>query len=187
MMRRIGTYRTVAQPGFRLVQVPYRGGQLSLVVLLPDASTPLSKIEGQLSSTRIAECLRAVREAAPQRIDLRLPRFKAECSLPKLAEAFHAQGLKTVFDLSGAADFSTFGTNIDGAPIYLSAVTHTVRLSVDEQGNLGLPTTPSTAELAADGSTPPAFTVDRPFVFFICDQQTGALLFFGRILDPRVS
>jgi serine protease inhibitor len=29
--------------------------------------------------------------------------------------------------------------------------------------------------------------VDRPFVFFICDQQTGALLFFGRIVDPRVS
>ena len=187
MMRRIGTYRTVAQPGFRLVQLPYRGEQLSLVVLLPDAATPLSKIEGQLSATRITECLRAVRDAAPQRIDLRLPRFKVERSLPQLTEAFQSLGLKTVFDLSGAADFSTFGRHIDGAPIYLSAVTHTLRLSVDEQGNLGLPTTSSTTELPADGSPPPAFTVDRPFVFFICDQQTGALLFFGRIVDPRVS
>ena len=186
-MRRIGSYRTAAQPGFRLVQVPYRGEQLSLVILVPDNGATLSKIEAQLTATRIGECLRAVREAAPQRLELRLPRFKVEHSVPQLADALQGLGVKTVFDLAGAADFSTFGSNIDGAPIYLSAVTHALRLVVDEQGNLGLPTTAAPAEAAGDASAPAAFTVDRPFVFFICDQQTGALLFLGRIVDPRLS
>jgi serine protease inhibitor len=189
MMRRIGSYRAVSQLGFRLVQVPYRGEQLSLVVLLPDKDVALQKIEAQLTMSRISECLRAVRDAAPQRLELRLPRFKVEHSVPQLSDALQGMGLKTTFDLSGAADFSSFGTNIDGAPIYLSAVTQNIRLVVDEQGNLGLPATSASAEPAADSSTaaPTAFTVDRPFVFFICDQQTGALLFFGRIVDPRVS
>jgi len=189
MMRRVGAYRTVVQPGFRLVQLPYRGEQLSLVVLLPEKSATLSTVEGQLSASRIAECLRALREAAPQRLEVRLPRFKVEHSVSQLADALQGIGLKTVFDLSGAADFSSFGTNIDGAPIYLSAVTQNIQLVVDEQGNLGLPSTPSSAEAVLDASAaaPAAFTVDRPFVFFICDEQTGALLFFGRIVDPRVS
>ena len=189
MMRRIGFYRMVAQPGFRLVQVPYRGEQLSLVILLPDNSATLSKIEAQLTPSRINECLRALRDAAPQRLELRLPRFKVEHSVSQLADALQGIGLKTVFDLAGAADFSSFGTNIDGAPIYLSAVTQNIQLVVDEQGNLGLPSTPSSAEAVPDASAaaPAAFTVDRPFVFFICDEQTGALLFFGRIVDPRVS
>jgi serine protease inhibitor len=189
MMRRIGFYRMVAQPGFRLVQVPYRGEQLSLVILLPDNSATLPKVEAQLTTPRINECLRALRDSAPQRLELRLPRFKIEHSVPQLVDAFQGIGLKTVFDLSGAADFSSLGTNIDGAPIYLSAVTQSIRLVVDEQGNLGLPATSASAEPAVDSSAaaPAAFTVDRPFVFFICDQQTGALLFFGRIVDPRVS
>lgn len=189
MMRRIGSYRMATQPGFRLVQVPYRGEQLSLVILLPDDASALGTIEAQLTTSRINDCLRALRAAAFQRLELRLPRFKVEHSVPQLADALQGMGLKTVFDLSGAADFSTFGNNIDGSPIYLSAITHAIRLVVDEQGNLGLPSTPSPAEAASDASAaaPAAFTVDRPFVFFICDQQTGALLFFGRIVDPRVS
>jgi serine protease inhibitor len=84
-------------------------------------------------------------------------------------------GLKTVFDLSGAADFSTFGKQHRRfPPSYLSAITHAIRLVVDEQGNLGLPSTPSPAEAASDASAAAlaAFTVDRPFVFFICVQQT---------------
>ncbi len=189
MMRRIGSYRMATQPGFRLVQVPYRGEQLSLVILLPDDASALGTIETQLTTSRINDCLRALRAAAFQRLELRLPRFKVEHSVPQLADALQGMGLKTVFDLSGAADFSTFGNNIDGSPIYLSAITHAIRLVVDEQGNLGLPSTPSPAEAASDASAAAlaAFTVDRPFVFFICDQQTGALLFFGRIVDPRVS
>jgi serine protease inhibitor len=32
---------------------------------------------------------------------------------------------------------------------------------------------------------PPAFKVDRPFMFFLVDNQSGAILFIARVNDPR--
>jgi serine protease inhibitor len=187
-MRQLGLLRTVAQPGFRLVELPYRNEHLALVVLLPDADSSLAQIEPQLSATKIAECLRRVRAAEPGRIELRLPRFRAERALAHLGPAFAALGVKTLFDRGGAADFALFGGNPDGAPLYLSAVSHLVKIAVDEKGAaVAAATTTSGAEAPYDApvAVPTPFTVDRPFLFFICDQQSGALLFMGRIVDPR--
>ena len=188
-MRRIAPFRLAVQPGFKLLQLPYRGEQLSLVILLPDTEVSLAQVEPQLTAPRIAECLRTVRDSAPARIELRLPRFKAERAVPQLAATLKKMGMNAVFDTAGSADFSVFGSNIDGAPIYLSAVSHVVRLVVDEQGALGQAGTAPQTDGAYDApvEVPAAFTVNRPFLFFICDQQTGALLFMGRIVDPRAS
>lgn len=187
MMRRVAPLRLAAQPGLRLLQLPYRGGHFSMVVLLPDASDSLAKIEEQLTAERIAELMRAVRTAEPVRVELALPRFKSERPVAKLGTAFEAMGAKTAFDRTGAADFSALGSNVDGAPIYLSAVSHLVKLSVDERGAEAEASTVPVAQVPYDVpvEAPKAFMVDRPFLFFICDNQTGGLLFMGRIVDPR--
>ncbi len=188
-MRRVGLLRAAVQPGLRLVEVPYRNDQLSLVVLLPDPELPLAQLEAQLTVAKIGDCLRTLRSGQPARFDLRLPRFKAERSVAELAPALGALGVKMVFDRAGGADFAVFGGNPDGTPLYLSAVSHLAKFAVDEKGATAVAATTPAAEPAYDApvAVPTPFVVDRPFLFFICDHQSGAVLFMGRVVDPRTT
>ncbi|MFT3831101.1 MAG: serpin family protein [Opitutaceae bacterium] len=188
-MRRLGMLRTAVQPACRLVEIPYRNEQLALIVLLPDAAVPLAQFEAQLTAAKIGECLRALSTSQPSRLDLRLPRFKAERSLAHLETALAALGMKTVFDCAGGADFGVFGGNPDGAPLYLSAVSHLAKFAADEKGATAVAATLPVAEAPYDApvAVPVPFAVDRPFLFFVCDHQSGAVLFMGRVVDPRAS
>ncbi|HLP10260.1 MAG TPA: serpin family protein [Opitutaceae bacterium] len=188
-MRRMGLLRTAVQPGCRLVEIPYRNDQLALVVLVPDEAGSLAQFEAQLTAAKIGECLRAVRTSQPAPLDLRLPRFKAERSLAGLESALGALGVKTAFDRAGRADFGVFGGNPDGAPLYLSAVSHLAKFAVDEKGATAVAATLPVSEAPYDApvAVPTPFAVDRPFMFFVCDHQSGAVLFMGRVVDPRAS
>jgi serpin B len=191
-MRQTAPYRLCAQPGFRLLQLPYRGDRLVMVVLLPEQGDALPRIESELTADRIADCLRSVHQAEPARVELSLPRFKADRPVPQLTTALQELGAQQVFDRNGAADLSGLGTNFDGEPIYLSGVSHLAKFVVDEQGAQAAPAS-ATAPVAGTGAgetpapAPVAFHVDHPFLFFICDPATGSLLFMGRVVDPRLS
>lgn len=204
-MRQTSPYRVAAQAGFRLLQMPYRGDRLVMVLLLPEPGGSLPQIEAELTAELIAECLRNVQRAEPARVDLSLPRFKAERPVAQLTAALQEMGARQVFDRNGASDMSGFGTNFDGETIYLSAVDHLAKFAVDETGAepvvaVGAGAASAPVPVVAPASSPAvagaaqapaepavAFTVDRPFLFFICDPATGSLLFMGRVVDPRVS
>jgi serpin B len=189
-MRQTAPYRLSSQPGFRLLQLPYRGDRLVMVVLLPELGANLPRIESELTADRIAECLRSVHQAEPARVELSLPRFKADRPVSQLTAALQEMGAHQVFDHNGAADLSGLGTNFDGEPIYLSGVSHLAKFVVDEQGAQAA-AAPTAAPVAEGPETPVpapvAFHVDHPFLYFICDPTTGSLLFMGRVVDPRVS
>ncbi len=188
-MRRLAWLRAVSQPGYRLLQLPYRGDRFAMVVLLPEADATLAQIEADLSAARIAECLQLVARAEPTRVDLRLPRFQTARLIPQLSAVLQEMGAKTVFDRNGGADFSTMGSARDDGSIHLSAVNHLVKFAVAEEGTqaaaaTGVPSSPADYEVAVDG--PFKFHVNRPFLFWVCDPRTGSLLFMGRVVDPRV-
>ena len=206
-MRQTASYRLAAQAGFRLLQLSYRGDRLVMVVLLPEAGDTLPQIEAELTAERITECLRSVQRAEPVRVALSLPRFKAERPVVQLTAALQEMGARQIFDRTGAADFSGLGTNYDGEPVYLSGVNHLAKLVVDERGAAppaapgtspaGPPAAPAVVPMAVPPAAPVAataevpaaspavFTVDHPFLYFICDPTTGSLLFMGRVVDPR--
>jgi serpin B len=82
---------------------------------------------------------------------------------------------------SQAADFS----GLDGEHgLYVSDVLHKGFVAIDENGTEAAA---ATAVVVGDSAAPEPATlaVDRPFVFFIRDRPTGAILFVGRVLDPR--
>ena len=87
---------------------------------------------------------------------------------------------------SGEADFSGM---TDAGPLFISRVIHEAMLDVDENGTEAAAATAVTLELTAEPNPPqpPAFTADRPFFFLIRHEQTGSLLFVGRVADPTRS
>ena len=187
-MRRLAWLRAVRQPGYRLLQLPYRGARCAMILLLPEADAALAQIEAELSAARITECLQLVGRAEPARVDLRLPRFQTARLIPQLSTVLQEMGAKTAFDRTGVADFSLLGSARDDGAIHLSAVNHLVKFAVTEQGTqaAALSVAPPVAvEFDAAAAAPLDFHVNRPFLFWVCDQRTGSLLFMGRVVDPR--
>lgn len=156
--------------GYTAVKLPYEGNELAMVVVVPDEPTPLADFEAGLTGERLAEIVSVLEPAA---IDLSLPRFEASSALD-LAGPLTALGLPVPGgDLSGIAP----GTQI-------GAAVHAANITVDEKG------TEAAAATAIMGLTsmPGEITtirVDRPFLFLIQHEETGAPLFYGRITDPR--
>jgi serine protease inhibitor len=67
-------------------------------------------------------------------------------------------------------------------PAAIGDVRHCALIEVGEEGTEAAGATMMTFFI---GGTPPKFIVDRPFLFFILDETTGAVLFQGRIVYPR--
>ena len=110
-----------------------------------------------------------------------LPRFKLEYAVI-LNDALKALGMGIAFD-SGKADFSKMGP----PGLYIDEAIHKTFVEVNEEGTEAAAATdvimiPGSA--GGDSPTPFVFMVDRPFLFAIRDDVTGAVLFMGVIVEP---
>lgn len=163
--------------GVQAVEIPYKGLRLSMVVLLPPAGG-LAALEQGLQREGLAKFL-------PQRgreVVLSLPRFKSSGAF-ELAKPLAALGAGLAF--SDAADFS----GMTGArDLMIGAVLHKAVIDVNEKGTeaaaatavLMMPTS-----VAIQQEEPVIFRADRPFVYAIIERETRAILFLGRLMDPR--
>ena len=169
-----GSLLYAAGTGWQAVQLPYVGGQLAMLVIVPDE---LPAFEPQFDAARLDAITAAL---APREVDLALPRFGAQTSV-SLGDALAAMGMPTAF--SARADFS--GITTDEA-LAISAVVHQANIDVDEAGTEAAAATAVVIAGAAAPSETVTLKVDRPFVFAVRDLETGAVLFLGRIADASV-
>jgi serpin B len=160
--------------GYQAVELLYDGGELSMVILLPDAGT-FQDFEGSLDAGRVAAILA---DLSGRQVDLTLPRFEFESQV-NLNDALAALGMTDAF--TGDADFS----GMTGArDLFISAVLHKAFVSVDESGTEAAAATAVVMELLSAPLNPVQVTVDHPFLFLIRDVPTGTILFVGRVVDP---
>ena len=162
----------VVGDGYRAAKLTYDGDELSMILVLPDEGTSLRDFEAGMTGDELGSIVEGLQ---PAEIDISLPRFEATSALD-LAEPLRSLGLEIPGgDLSGIT-----------ADAVLGQAVHAANITVDEEG------TEAAAATAVIGvtSAPPAqeiipFKVDRPFLFLIQHEETGAPLFYGRITDPR--
>ncbi len=163
---------------YQAVELPYQGGRVSLVPLLPPADQ-FGAFEQSLTAGKTAAILAALQ---PADAALYLPRFKYDTSL-LLSDALKALGMPLAFD-SAQADFSGATGQRD---LFISNVIHKAYVAVDEKGTEAAAATAvimAGAGAPANPQQPVVVRADHPFIFFIRDQQTGSILFIGRVLDP---
>ena len=161
---------------WQAVRLPYDGGEVSMVVLLPAAGA-FAAVEGQLGPALLDEVRGALAE---REVHVALPRFSFEQGL-SLKTALEALGMVAPFDQTRA----DFGGMADTGELYISDVIHKAFVAVDEDGTEAAA---ATAVIMAGRGAPvdvAEFVVDRPFVYWIQDDATGTLLFLGRTVDPR--
>jgi len=156
-----------------ILELPYDGDRLSMLVLLPKAADGLADLERSLSKENLDKWQGSLREQA---VRVHLPRFKLESRLD-LATTLEALGMNDAFSAS-KADFSGINGRRD---LFISLVIHQAQADVNEEGTEAAAATAVGMKM---GAPPTAFVADHPFLFLIRDQQTGSILFLGRVVNP---
>ncbi|MBE9482067.1 MAG: serpin family protein, partial [Chloroflexi bacterium] len=174
MMRQTESFGYAEGDGYQAVELPYDGGELSMVILLPQADQ-FEAFEGSLDAQRVEDIVKALE---PRQVALTMPRFEFESSF-SLKETLATMGMPVAF--SGSADFSGMTGNRN---LFIADVVHKAFVSVDEAGTEAAAATAVVMELTAVPETPIKVTIDHPFIFLIRDIETGTLLFVGRVVNP---
>lgn len=177
MHHRESSYRYARARDVQIVELDYRG-DLSMVVVLPDKADGLDAVERRLASSH-QEWLDALDYKV---IDLELPRWTARSRRP-LDEALVPMGMSTAFTTK--ADFTGIART---RPLFIHRVLQEAFVSVDEAGTEAAAVTAVVMGTISEGhstQTPIPFHADHPFLYLIRDKATGAVLFIGRVVDPR--
>jgi len=183
-MHRIGSFQMIARPGFRAIRLPYSVPSLAMVVVLPDAVGGADRLAADLDAGALSALFAGMTQW--QTVDLALPRFKTGYRA-ELGKLFKRAGMHRAFDTT-LADFSAMtGQPPSRAPLAISGVVHRAVIDVTEAGTEAAAATAVAMVAASAPAHVESFVVDRPFLFYIVDDATGAILFQGRISDPRAS
>ena len=185
-MRRTAGLAYMKGDGFTAVALPYLGGELQFLILLPDERDGL----GRLAAKITPELLRACGRGLPQRVALYLPKFRLEGSTIPLAGKLQALGMRTAFDIpAGSANFDRAAPRRSDDYLLISEVYHQAFIAVDEQGTEAAAATAVAMFLgSAVRPNPPKpieVRVDHPFFFAVQHFASGVCLFFGSVANPR--
>jgi serpin B len=178
MMRQSDEFTYEERKGTQIVALPYRGS-MRMIVVLPPKGAEFCKFCVELRANLGTDWTRRM---GCRQGELRLPRFRINSNVA-LSHALQAMGMQRAFD----ANLAQFEGMCDVTPLFVGAVQQRDFVEVDEQGTEAAAVTEVYFELArAPETLPPPFkmTVDRPFVFLICDAFTDAIIFLGAVVDP---
>ena len=167
-------FRYAEADGVQVVELPYRGNELSMVVMLPAAG------EAKLTPEALAGW------------DKKLSRELVSVTLPKFKHTLRAEPIRHLRDMGvvdalvpGKADFGRMLAGAPPEPISVANVVHQAFVDVTEEG-----TEAAAATAVVNNAPSPApprpkvFRADRPFVYLIRDTRRGTILFMGRVVTP---
>lgn len=179
-MHQTESLRYGAGPGYRAVALPYRSSTLSLVVVLPMRQR-LGSLQHRLDGKGLA---RIARNLSVKPVALSLPRFHLDTEV-ELKGALVKLGMPTAF--SEAASFSRITPDVG---LKIAFVKHAADFAVDEEGTVAAAATVVGVTVKSAPKRPlnaVRFNANRPFLFFLRDDRTGAVLFAGRLTNPAAA
>ena len=165
-------------PECAALRLPYRGGTMEMLVLLPSPSNTLADVEARLSGPWLDRL-----SAAPWRgeAEIALPKFDFG-SEHDLSKSLPQMGMGAAFD-PARADFGGIAPKL-----CIDTAIQKANVTVDEEGTEAAAATfvamRCTALPPGSRPAPRPFVADRPFLFIIRETRTGLILFIGRVTKP---
>ncbi len=174
MMRQAEQFGYASTGNGGYLRLPYGNEAFQMVVLLPHNGKTVTDMLTEINpetwnSLQYRTC----------KVNLKLPRFKAECSYNMEQTILPSMGMQKAFD-PYQADFS----GISPIPLFISRVIHKTFVEVNEKGTEAAAVTAVEISLTSAGPLDPDeidFFVNKPFLFLIRENSTGAILFAGKI------
>ncbi len=164
--------------GFQMLELPYRGHRLSMVLLLPKQPHGLPALEQRLTSDNLSKWLATLQE---RKVHVFLPRYHLETTY-KLRPTLTRMGMPTAFRSGG---FLGLSDSPEARKLFISVIMHKTFVEVHEEGTEAAAATGVSIRRVSLPLPPPTFRADHPFLFLIRDTQTGIILFVGRLTHPQ--
>ena len=166
--------------GAQILEMPYKGDRLSMLVILPEDVNGIKQLEESISVEQIKQWKDNL---TLQQVVVSMPKFETsthyDLDIP-LAEL----GMPTVFDRYGA-NLLDIGSSVRGN-LYVESALHDAYVKVNEEGTEAAAVTAIIMEIVTKHPQPPYFIADHPFIFIIQDDSSGAILFMGRVSNPAI-
>lgn len=188
LMHRTAKLRYTKIRGYSAIVLPYQTGTMSLIAILPDKENGLPKLEAKLSPEFLTGLLKSFKTDTQYEVDITLPKIDLSDDY-KLHNDLNAMGMPLAF-----SDFADFSGRIDVAKqpdrnsTKLGQVIHKTVLKIDEDGTEAAAVTAidEIITVGAPRKKPKKveFKADHPFLMLIRHNETGAILFMGRINNP---
>ncbi|XP_010959572.2 LOW QUALITY PROTEIN: serpin B4 [Camelus ferus] len=181
MMKETNTFNftSLEDMQVKILEIPYKGEELSMMLLLPNEVDGLQKLEDKLTAEKLLEWTSSQNMRTSQ-VDLHLPRFKVEETYD-LKAILVALGVVDAFN-SQKADFSGMTRKNN---LVVSKALHKSFVEVNEEGTEAAA---ATGIIVVTKSLPvphyERFHCDHPFLFFIRHNKTNTILFLGRVSSP---
>jgi serpin B len=175
MTRNKGQFKTTQTGDVSLLELPYAGEGLSMIVLLPNAVEGLPDLERELTPAQLSQWLDELAKSSKHELVISLPRFKTTQGF-ELEVPLKALGVSNLF--GAEADLSGMSGDKD---LFISDAMHLAFIEVNESGTEAAATTVFKAKTK---SMRRSFRANHPFLYLIRENQTGSILFLGRIVDP---
>jgi serpin B len=154
---------------YKTVKLPYGNEKVSMYFVLPKEGT-INDLIDTLNKDKLDEIRNSV--AGQEDFLIQIPKFKLEYGIKEISESLKNMGMPTAF--SPGADFSNIREGL-----FISRVLHKAVVEVNEQGSEAAATTVVEMKESAMHEEK-NFIADRPFVFFIAEEDTGTVLFLGK-------
>ncbi|HEY1661344.1 MAG TPA: serpin family protein [Verrucomicrobiae bacterium] len=181
LMRQTANFGYAEFPGLQVIELPYAGGNLSMIVLLPDKIDGLDSFEAELTTQNLASW---TTDLLSQKVIVSLPKFKITSKF-SLANTLAKMGITDAFQ-SELADFSGMDGQKD---LFINVVEHKAFVEVNEEGTEAAAATAVLVNFGGASINPPptpVFRADHPFLFLIRDNHSGSVLFLGRVTNPTL-
>jgi len=177
MMTRKGKYNFAVSNDLRctILMMPYKGDRLSMLIYLSNDPAEFNKLEAKFTSLDPANFQVMEREFI-----VALPKFKMETTHEDLVSNLKELGLIDIFD-PAKADLSGISGSKD---LHVSDIVQKAFIEVNEEGSEAAAATAMVMKALMMPAPPKKFYCNRPFLFAIRDNQTGMMLFAGRVVNP---
>ncbi|MBN1605110.1 MAG: serpin family protein [Polyangiaceae bacterium] len=178
-MHRQDVFRYGRLSDAQVLELGYQGGGMAMLIVLPDARDGLPALERGLSTVSIS---RFSSRLGKQEVKVFLPRFRIDPPQAlRCKPALWSLGMVLAFD---NGDFTAMAEREH--PLLIDDVYHKSFLQVDEAGTEAAAATAVVMHSPSAQLPPPIpeFRADHPFLFFVRDANSGAILFMGRVEDP---
>ncbi|ESO86437.1 hypothetical protein LOTGIDRAFT_195172 [Lottia gigantea] len=159
-----------------ILELPYVKKDLSMFFILPRKVDGVSALTEQLTDEHLVQLMRSV---YPTKVDVMIPKFSLESDLD-LKTILIDLGIKDTFDMN-KADLSGINGNKD---LYVSDAFHKAFVEVNEEGTEAAAATAAVI-MTRSIQIPRVFRADHPFIFFIHDNRTNMVLFWGQFSKPK--
>ena len=161
----------------QVLEMPYIGRKMSMVIYLPKEINGLAELEEQMTYDSLQKSF-SLLNASKKGVEVFLPKFKLTQQFD-LNDMLSKMGAEEMF-IPGKAKLS----GITAEPLFVSKVVHKAFVEVNEEGTEAAAATAIGVNFMCMPLPKPVFKADHPFLFLIRHNDSGAVLFLGRLLKP---